>query len=658
MTTYTATYSPDDNKMRLYASSRLDKETYDRVKAAGFRWAPKQELFVAPSWTPEREDLLVELAGEVEDEDKSLVDRAEERAERFDDLSEKRQAAADAAHKAVAAIADNIPLGQPILVGHHSERHARRDAERIESGMRRAVKMWETSKYWTARAAGALRHAKYKELPGVRHRRIKTLASERRKVEKNREAMVKNRATWANPELTLEQARRIAGQGYYYLAVEAGDFTTAYDVLRDDPPKWPLEKVVASFAESYPRRIALCDRWLAHYDNRLAYEQAMLDEQIGAEGELGKGMGGRFDIKPGGKVMVGRDGWLVVIRVNKANGVINSVTTQAPAAVTWSKTWKYGVEKIVDYQPPSEEMAAKVKKATALPPICNYPVEGCKEMTQAEWALLMKRKWSDFPYYGVCGATSTAGKHRVRQAPAGMMKKQYVFITDAKRVDPPKPEQADPLPQEPRQRFPVDESTNPSNGWKAPERTTFDDMKDALKNGVKVVAVRNLFPTPPGVAKRAAEMAGIENAMRVLEPSAGTGNLVDEIVAAADEGAIEVTAIEVNPQLADALRGRWSGVYTICCDFLQFASDPFYDRAVMNPPFENGTDIKHVEHALTMLRPGGRLVAIVAGGPRQEKAFKHRASEWEELPSGTFEGTGVRAVLMAIDKGAADVDSA
>ena len=52
----TATYSPDDNKLRLYASTRLDPETYARVKAAGFKWAPKQQLFVAPMWTPGRED--------------------------------------------------------------------------------------------------------------------------------------------------------------------------------------------------------------------------------------------------------------------------------------------------------------------------------------------------------------------------------------------------------------------------------------------------------------------------------------------------------------------------------------------------------------------------------------------------------------------------
>src|SRR5688572_14260702 len=77
-----ATYSPDDNKLRLYPFARLDAATYERIKAKGFKWAPRQELFVAPMWTPGRADLLVELCGDIGDDDSSLVERAEERAER------------------------------------------------------------------------------------------------------------------------------------------------------------------------------------------------------------------------------------------------------------------------------------------------------------------------------------------------------------------------------------------------------------------------------------------------------------------------------------------------------------------------------------------------------------------------------------------------
>ena len=130
---FSATYSPDDNKLRLYASGRLSPELYARVKSAGFVWAAKQGLFVAPAWSPEREDLLLELAGEIDDEDTSLLERATERAERFEDYQESRTRDAESAAESVRRIADGIPFGQPILVGHHSERHARKDAERIET---------------------------------------------------------------------------------------------------------------------------------------------------------------------------------------------------------------------------------------------------------------------------------------------------------------------------------------------------------------------------------------------------------------------------------------------------------------------------------------------------------------------------------------------
>ena len=38
---------------------RLDQATFNRVKAAGYTWAPKQECFVAPMWTPGRADIAL-----------------------------------------------------------------------------------------------------------------------------------------------------------------------------------------------------------------------------------------------------------------------------------------------------------------------------------------------------------------------------------------------------------------------------------------------------------------------------------------------------------------------------------------------------------------------------------------------------------------------
>ena len=55
----------------------LDLELYARVRGAGFIYAATQELFVASMWTTEREDLLIELCGEIDDEDTCLVERAD-----------------------------------------------------------------------------------------------------------------------------------------------------------------------------------------------------------------------------------------------------------------------------------------------------------------------------------------------------------------------------------------------------------------------------------------------------------------------------------------------------------------------------------------------------------------------------------------------------
>jgi len=66
-------------------------------------------------------------------------ERRERRAERLREWADKRAAKSAAGFQAAKRIADGIPFGQPILVGHHSEKHHRADIARIDSGMRRGI---------------------------------------------------------------------------------------------------------------------------------------------------------------------------------------------------------------------------------------------------------------------------------------------------------------------------------------------------------------------------------------------------------------------------------------------------------------------------------------------------------------------------------------
>lgn len=179
----------------------------------------------------------------------------------------------------------------------------------------------------------------------------------------------------------------------------------------------------------------------------------------------------------------------------------------------------------------------------------------------------------------------------------------------------------------------------------------FDAMRASLKAGVTSVSVDQLFETPLEWAEKAARLCRIEEGHSVLEPSAGTGRLIDAVLGLGVDCWIE--AVEIDSRLAQHLTNRGDVGSVISGDFLVSARSPTrlgpYDRVLANPPFSNGADILHINAAISLLKPGGRLVAFCANGPRQQAAFMSRAETWEELPAGAFRGTGVRAALFAID---------
>jgi len=292
MISFTATYSPEDNKLRLTASAQLDTDLYARVIATGFIWAPQQMIFVAPMWTPAREDLCLELAEEIGDEDTTLVDRAGQRTERFDGYRANRLADSAAAQRAATA-ADGVPFGQPILIGHHSERHACRDQRRIEAGMRRSVHIWETAEYWEQRTAGALFHARYMEKPAVRARRIKALEAALRKCERDKSQSQARQQAWTGGPMTIEQARKLAIVSHFYVAEKDGQRWSTWDVLRPGQnrcaacPAMTVEEVQAAVAKMYAEYLPTLDRWIHHYILRIGYERTMLAAQ-GASALLDK----------------------------------------------------------------------------------------------------------------------------------------------------------------------------------------------------------------------------------------------------------------------------------------------------------------------------------------------------------------------------------
>lgn len=225
---HTATFSPQDNKLRLYFASRIPKDEWSALKTAGFSWCMKQSqnggCDMVATWTPAREDTCLAMCGEVGDEDQPREERAADRAERFDGYRENRVADA-------SGLADRYD-GSPKVFGNQDAGRAERQAARVDRVADRAVSQWSKAEYWQTRTAGVISHAKYLERPEVRFRRMKGYESDLR-----RQGGESGTGRWANHyRLLLAYERQMldaqGGAGVTEVQVVAGGFYGSRQVMK------------------------------------------------------------------------------------------------------------------------------------------------------------------------------------------------------------------------------------------------------------------------------------------------------------------------------------------------------------------------------------------------------------------------------------------
>ncbi len=192
------------------------------------------------------------------------------------------------------------------------------------------------------------------------------------------------------------------------------------------------------------------------------------------------------------------------------------------------------------------------------------------------------------------------------------------------------------------------------------------------------------FPTPDSAADQVVRGLPLlarrdEPRLRILEPSAGTGNLARRCVktiGTLDDWSggrarwkneyrfdNQVDCVEIQPALAQALdaEGIYRKVYNL--DFLALSPEVtgLYDYVVMNPPFDRERDIDHVMHALKFLEPSGTLVAVMSAGTefrgtKKSTAFralmKSMRARFQDLPPGSFAevGTYCNTMILTVRK--------
>lgn len=404
-----ATYSPEDNKLRLYVG-RVPRDEFLKLREEGWVTLHKQREAgggdFAATWTPARRNTALEYAGIIEDEDMGPEERAADRAERFGGYRDKRTAEA-------TGHADRYEAG-PMVHGYQSAERGEQAAARHDRIADRAGDAWEKAEYWQRRTAGVIAHALYKSSPSVRMGRIKTLEAELRKIEASREQHRKQWEGWEkvlsmdgageliqlvdgyadtrnmNPAQSMaywlanngnrvsiehpdgseinENAKKIHGD--YWHGFDAHDFLT-----KDSYGGGPFRRLTpAEYAALFLKKVCKPDdynaSWLNHLTLRLAYENQMLEAQGGRAAHV--------EMEPGGKL-----GGHLIVKVCKspATGRVTSVFIKGEKVQGWQYMTKnvpgadYSLHQIETerlpanaYTPPTPESLAELAKLKAAAP--------------------------------------------------------------------------------------------------------------------------------------------------------------------------------------------------------------------------------------------------------------------------------------------------
>jgi len=133
---------------------------------------------------------------------------------------------------------------------------------------------------------------------------------------------------------------------------------------------------------------------------------------------------------------------------------------------------------------------------------------------------------------------------------------------------------------------------------------------------------KNYYPTPNEIVNKMICNIDWNTISTILEPSAGSGNIVDNILYTTSYRSkkLDIDCIEIDEQLQIILKGK--GHRIIHNNFLTFNTMKKYDLIIMNPPFENGA--KHLIKALEMQKNGGSVICLLNAETLKNKFSNER----------------------------------
>ena len=164
-----------------------------------------------------------------------------------------------------------------------------------------------------------------------------------------------------------------------------------------------------------------------------------------------------------------------------------------------------------------------------------------------------------------------------------------------------------------------------------------EPFRHIITNGVVEYKTNQYYPTPDNIVDVLVDYVGNVEGRRVLEPSAGMGNIACRFE--------NITCVDKEPLNCVILKNR--GLNVIYEDFLKYAVKKDvdkYDVIVMNPPYNKKQWKTHVDHALTLLKTDGIIYAVLP--LNKESEFEN--CELMEVFENSFDNTAISTALYKI----------
>lgn len=102
----------------------------------------------------------------------------------------------------------------------------------------------------------------------------------------------------------------------------------------------------------------------------------------------------------------------------------------------------------------------------------------------------------------------------------------------------------------------------------------------------------------------------MDTGVSILEPSAGSGDLVDGIKYLYPFLTMDIDCVELNKELREQLKAK--GYNVVGEDFLKFSTEKKYDYVFACPTFKDNIDVEHIMHMYRFLKMGGSVITLTS----------------------------------------------